>query len=423
MECKYPVIIEVIGLIFYRILSTVASYLIACAVQWKYDGFDFRLAHRRYFDWDDVCEELNFSVLHRVIYGLHHEGLEEALKAYPKEINKRDRFGYSTLWHACSMGREDYARVLLSHGADPSGNDYNHMALVAAIGRESSPCVRALLEYHTTILLPLFRDPKMVDCIHLYLKCHGGNANSKIEIDKLLTDHGLSFDFQDQDGCTALMRCCGPFWSYSLLSPFRLKRMTLFLDSGVNTELKDLEGKTALYYAIMSSNTCAFNVLVLAGARLDPRMTDGSTVLHLAVRYANEISIVQALVEADTAGIEVEARDGHGYSAFDLMKQRARRHLTIRKSFLYPPFCTTTTIRDHRDWRHRYFASADTPEEEVEIVAVFGALFRKLQDERNVPADARYPALESPLESLEPEGGESDTVQDEMAAMPGAWLE
>lgn len=362
-------------------------------------------------DWDDVFKELDFSALHRVIFGLDPRSLEIVLKAYPQEIDKPDRFGYNALYYACRFGREDHTRILLSHGAYAVGGGGRFTPLIAAIETESLPCVKMLLESHGKLDRLLDTDLELVDYLLPYLGCCG-DVERMIQIDQLLIEHGLDLDIQDPWGSTILMRCCSPYGTYASHSALHAKYLRLFLGTGADTEIKDIEGRTALCRAITSSNARAFDELVLAEARIDPRMYDGSTVLHLAVQYASDISIVQALIEADTKGIELEAQHSNGYSAFDLMKQRVRRPWAFDRTNLYFwPF-------EYRDC-----TNADTPEEEVEILAAFEVLFRKLQDERNVPVQARYPSFQSLIDSPDVEESERDSEQDEMATMPGAWLE
>ncbi len=67
------------------------------------------------------------------------------------------------------------------------------------------------------------------------------------------------------------------------------------------------------------------------------------------------------------------------------------------------------------------FYIANTPEEEAEIIAAFDVLFRKLQDERDVPVQARYPTSTSLLNIADDEESESDGVLREVDFMPGAW--
>lgn len=374
-------------------------------------------------DWDDIWAELDFSALHRVIFGLDPRGLEIVLKAYPQEIDKPDRFGYNALYYACRFGREDHTRVLLSHGAYAVGGGGKFTPLIAAIKKESLPCVKVLLESHGKLDRLLDTDLELVDYLWPYLGCYCGDAERMIQIYELLIEHGLDLDIQDPWGETILMQCCSLYGTYASRSAFHAKRLRLFLGTGADTELKDLEGRTALCRAIIYSNACAFDELVRAGAYLDPRIDSGSTVLHLGVRYARDISIVQSLTEADTRAIKMEARESLGCSAFEVLKQRVEIFRIMQKETAPVRSRPLEYLTEYRDKEYRQLFIAETQEEEARILAAFEILFCKLQDERNVPIQARYPSFQSLIDSPDVEESERDSEQDEMATMPGAWLE
>lgn len=81
----------------------------------------------------------------------------------------------------------------------------------------------------------------------------------------------------------------------------------------------------------------------------------------------------------------------------------------------YPPVSTVRRLE------RLNFYIANTPEEEAEIIAAFDVLFRKLQDERDVPFRAKYPTSTILLTQADDEESESDGVLREMDSMPGAW--
>lgn len=118
----------------------------------QYREFEQCLTHFRNADWNDICEELNFSELRKVMFGLSLNSLDAESSSHAQDVNKQDRHRDTALYHACSFGHEDYTGILLNHRADPNAGAGLVLPLVAAIRTESPHCVSALLEHNAKIL-------------------------------------------------------------------------------------------------------------------------------------------------------------------------------------------------------------------------------------------------------------------------------
>lgn len=406
--------------------SAACTYLVYNAHSMHYRVYETCLAYLRNVDWGDVCEDLNLSELHKIVLGLSLKSLDAESSSHPGNLDEQDRLSRTALWYACSFGREDYIAILLSHGANPNVG-VNQLPLRAAIGLENLNCMRLLLEHEAILPVQAFMDATMYSDLGLYT--HGFyqyvEPKQMVDIDKLLLEHGFDFDCQDIFGSTMLMHCCkiGPPRSgYLSYRSFRKERLEFLLEVGVDLELEDDQGDTALAYAIMHANVYAVKRLFHAGACLNLGTRHGHTILHLAVLCGDNLGIVQALIDSNTSVIFLEAQDKRGLSAFDLLKRRVRQTGCMwpkskddSQYLSYPPVSTLGRLECLN------FYTANTPEEEAEIIAAFDVLFRKLQDERHVPVQARYPTSTRLLSLADDEESESDGVLREVDFMPGAW--
>lgn len=409
-------------------MSSACKYLMYCSFHVRYREYEPCLNYLRNVDWDDVCEEFDFTELHKVVFGLSLKSLDAESLSHAQNLDKGDRLGRTALYFACSFGREDYTGILLSHGADPNAGAGLFLPLGAAISSENRHCVTLLLEHEAKIPVQLFKDSGLFDDLGRYVEgsYKFENADQMTKIDKLLFEHGFDFDFQNRAGYTLLMRCSDdvpPRPHDRALRSFRRDRLELLLGMAVNIELEDKTGKTALSHAVMNANAYVFKRLIHAGARLNTQTIGGLTILHLAILYADNVGIVQALIDTSTSVIELEAQDTYGASAFDLMKLRVRGngYLQLRPDHYEKRFWITSQDPYFIPEGRCFFVALDP--EEAEILAAFDVLFRKLQDERGVRAQARYPTSRSLVELVGNEEREKSGALREMDSIPGAWLE
>ncbi|KAI0874241.1 hypothetical protein GGS24DRAFT_490168 [Hypoxylon argillaceum] len=100
-----------------------------------------------------------------------------------------------------------------------------------------------------------------------------------------------------------------PLLSYSIR--FGPKNATqAILDRGANTESKDNEGKTPLFWA--SNNTATVQLLLNRGANIESKDNGGRTPLFLAVHNYDNMATVQLLLDR---GANTKSKDSYGQTA------------------------------------------------------------------------------------------------------------
>ncbi|KDQ13923.1 hypothetical protein BOTBODRAFT_80956, partial [Botryobasidium botryosum FD-172 SS1] len=90
-----------------------------------------------------------------------------------------------------------------------------------------------------------------------------------------------------------------------------ISTVQLLLASGADSRARDIDGWTALHYAVESGDCSAEVILALleAGADINARNLDGQTPLHRASRRHRPPSITQLLLES---GASPHIRDNKG---------------------------------------------------------------------------------------------------------------
>lgn len=125
-----------------------------------------------------------------------------------------------------------------------------------------------------------------------------------IEIMDLLLKAGLNTNIQDDEGKTAL---------HYAVDYNSLENVKLILKSSAKPNLQDKDGKTPLHYASSGEENYieVINTLLEKGAKIDIQDKCGNTPLHYAA-IAGYTDIVKTLVEADVGRecIRLQNRDG-----------------------------------------------------------------------------------------------------------------
>ncbi|KAH8805995.1 ankyrin repeat-containing domain protein [Xylogone sp. PMI_703] len=187
------------------------------------------------------------------------------------KVDVVDFTGQSPLIYAAQVGDADCVRYLLDHGADVSVTDGSgRNALLYAVDYYRVEVVRLLLErgvkQHGTEqdeLVPIFR------------------AISNEELVKLLLEHGAETDVRSPFGKTPLMAAAET-------SNAAIVKLLLSYDAGVDLEMAHNKGDmyggwTALAYGIEGGNEEIVRLLAEAGADVNHRLEDASTLTHRAV--------------------------------------------------------------------------------------------------------------------------------------------
>lgn len=386
----------------------------------EFDHFKSRLESFTMVDWDEVCEELGFSELHKIVCGFSIRDLDAEAQLHPELLDITDACGLSPLHFASRFGRADYVRTLLEHGSNP--NIGNERPLVAAAMNDEYQCIRLLLEYGAT-----------TDCMREYVweisdgLYRHAKEEEALAIDALLLEYAYDFNCQDGEGKTALMYCpMFPTLEQSWLHNHRIPKLRLLLDVPVDTEVKDDEGKTALHFAIEHSNVMAFEMLMNAGACLDVDLPEGTTILHYAILHTRDHNLVQAMRKADLIPINLERRDNDGYTALDLLVLRARAEWSDRSCQFdndFYPRCVQPYRSANSPWIFGWIGVAATLEEECRVVEALEELLQRIQASQGVQEKERYPPLRTLVERDEYNNLLFDSSVSCTDVLPGAWPE
>lgn len=153
--------------------------------------------------------------------------------------------------------------------------------------------------------------PKQVKSSVLLISDHNKNELELIELNKLLDNKTLktSAAIPDEEGMTILHR--------AVQSGF--VNLTKFLvNSGVSTEMRDLEQRTPLWLALEKDNYECAEVLVRLGANVNCTKKGGRTILHQMAHEGN-YKAVQFLVKH---GSDLNLEDDKGWPALHYALKR-----------------------------------------------------------------------------------------------------
>ncbi len=321
--------------------------------------------------YEDACEKKGFSEIHKIVWGISYEDLDTKVRACPEAFDGQDSSGNTPLDYAIYFGKTDHVRVLLSHGADVGRLPHYLFWIAVLFGdctsvqllldRGLRPNDSASLDHIVYRIEPL--------SIRTYPFYINPFEDYNPTMDKLLINYGLDFNTRDSNGITALMVCCRGDTSRN-----RIKRMKLLLEHGIDPEVTDWDGQTAIHHALRNGNVPAFETLIKYEARLDARASKGETVLHMAVERTREVAMVHALSKAGIMQLDLDARRDNGETAFNVLRRRAAMTESQYSAFL--PWTRKEKFHIH-----------------IPIIRAFEALFQKIQEHQGVPLEDRYPAL------------------------------
>ena len=343
---------------------------------------------------EDAFARNQVSEIHKIVWGISNDDLDRKVRACPEAVDGPDHNGLTPLDYAIKFGNSDHIRVLLSHGADIGRRP--HYLFWTAVQSGNCASIQFLLDgglRPNDLLFDTQEDSSVFPFRYLpswSVIC----VDCKPEVDSLLIDHGFNFNIRGSDGVTALMACCNNDRSHD-----RTKRMKSLLERGVDPEITDKYGQTAIHHALRNDNLRAFELLTEYGARLDARTSKGETVLHMTVERTTGVAMVHALSKAGIMQLDLNARRDDGKIAFNVLRRRAAE----TESF-YWKFPPRTTV-DEFDI-----------EVDVQIIRAFESLFQQIQEHQGVPLEDRYPAL--PIAALGDEIA-AEPVEDTYPASSG----
>ena len=313
---------------------------------------------------DEPCEKKGFSEIHKIVLGFSYKDLDTEVGSCPEALDGVDSYGYTPLHYAIYSGNNDHVRILVSHGVDIP----RHLFWRAV---ESGNCASTQL-FLGRGLRPnnLIPSPHTLSFLifEYYINYHGHRTS---EMDRLLIDYGFDFSARVTQGITALMACC--HWRSAHGG---IKRMKCLLEHGIDPEIKDQYGQTAIHHALRNHNVGAFEMLIKYGACLDARTSKGETILHMAVEHIKEVAMVHALSKAGIMQLDLDAARDDGEIAFNLLRRRA-----AESRFCYRIRLPRLKVDESYIGLH------------VPTIQAFESLFQEIQEHQGVPLEDRYPPL------------------------------
>ena len=338
----------------------------------------------RLIDFDDYIEGQSLTRIHQIVCGLSNVPLDVELQL-STDIDTLDSEGQSALWYAVTHRRHDYVHKLLEAGADPNiGNP-------PILAYDPDYAITKMLLDHGASL-----DPFLNHWAYIY----GPDA---LKIDELFVKHGLDPNHRG-DGSETILISLARQYDNDTIS----RRLKQLIEFGSDTEITDEVGMTAIMYAVFHGSRSAFGVLARAGARVDLKSANGSTILHIAICHASYGSrehipeLCDLIHDADLTKLDLDAKDEDGHTAFDLLR--------IRNGPNWEDYCS------HHGLYWSPFEDELQPEVQLEAelkaISALEALLHYVQEVQGVPEADRYPPL-----------GEYCSRIIEEEPVPGSWPE
>ena len=371
-------------------------------------------------DWDELFDRNGFSELHKIVHGISSQPLDAEIEARPENLDRPDSIGLTALWYACWLGNSNHVRTMIRHGADV--NNASVSPICAAVWRGSYDSVEQLLNAGAFI-----RD-RSIDILYqtlVHRPSHRKDVKEILAIDKALFGRILNINYRSfiHKYPTVLIALVWRKCSHSL------PRMRQLLELGADVELCDRLGVTPLHHAIFVGNAEGCKILGRAGANVSVQDQLCGTILHTAIRNATHPDIIQAVSELDLSGIELGAKDGSGYTAFEILQIRAgeRRndqHVPIAR--LYPLHRFKLPgwyFYKHFKEAYVLFSSGEDIYPELQILSLLQNLLQQVQEAQGVPVEDRYPLLTLTREFPMVDDNEDSPLEPVTPVMPGAWPE
>ncbi|CAK4479061.1 unnamed protein product [Aphanomyces euteiches] len=276
----------------------------------------------------DISNHRDETALHKAAEHGHFNIVKELL-AHNANVNKQTYEDKTALYWASARGNLEIVKILLEKKAKASIVNENC----------ETPLFRAIVEGHFDIVVALLEasDPSVNKANYEdATPLHEASKKGKLDIVKLLLDHGADVDSTDQDGFTALE------WA-SYNGYFEIVKILLHHDASVNTADKD--GMTALMWATRFKYDEIVNELLTHGASVNLAERNGYTALHWAANFGH-VDIVENLL---AHGSFVGVTDMNGWTPLHLSSKDG--HLDIVKLLLDAGAETLVKTKDGRTAR------------------------------------------------------------------------
>ena len=145
--------------------------------------------------------------------------------------------------------------------------------------------------------------------------------------DQLITN-GYGLNETDRSGFTPLMLLLCHLEMENRKEKYTvcLELITKLIDAGVDVNIKNIGGNTALNYAIWFKNYTVVRMLIDVGADVNIKNDDGKTALIYSMCFYRSIYTGRMPIDA---GTDVNIKDNNGYTALSYAVKRHNRYSSI----------------------------------------------------------------------------------------------
>ncbi|KAK6352273.1 hypothetical protein TWF730_009103 [Orbilia blumenaviensis] len=265
-------------------------------------------------------EEQNFSLIHRIIFGLSSKPLALEIEERPDSVSMTDSQGRTALdWATARMQLDDMA-LLLAHGADPNNMDATgRTAVLHAVDSHSIPCLRLILEGGGN------PNPKMPKGIFRSSPLTAAGFAGMPEMLKLLLTFGADPNACNPEGLTAL---------HSVARTQSVECAYLLLEWGADLNALSTNGRTPLTTAIMHNNHAVLKLFVDRGFEYvtTSRLSLGPQLLPVIGEYA-DIETMSVLASSQPLKLSYDLSTEGVTAAYEILQQRRDYNEKLSEAF------------------------------------------------------------------------------------------
>ena len=273
---------------------------------------------RRVSRRNDDLDDMGFSTLHKIILGVVYKDLRMVLEATTDSVNTPDSRGRSPLHWAVICNDAIAVETLLDFEADP--NLIDNCGYVATDFVRGSLVCKSLLDAKAQIRPN--PDKKGRCALH-----HAVIRGTPIEVIDLLIDAGVDVNVADRDGETALMNAI--YWG-------RIEMAERLIERGADVNVSNISShESPIHFVASFDRPKLLPLLLERGADYRSVNIHGHDLGHCAARFAG-VEFIQIMSRSRLPGLNLDKRDRHGKTAKDYMNERivlTDREIGIHEAF------------------------------------------------------------------------------------------
>ncbi len=280
---------------------------------------DFPVTSRPLTDFELLMEAVDDGNLRLVKYFLD-QGVD---------VNQTNHRGFTPLMLAASEDHPEIAQVLINAGANVNFiNDNGWTAMIEAADEGSLATAMVLFEAGADVNLKGARHTRSAAA----MAASEGHAH----VLEYLMEQGANWS--ETEGSTSPIHLAAEEGQYDVLM--------MLLDRGVDVNIKDEHGRTALFYAVEEGQTSEVKLLLEKGADVNAKDELGRTALSFAAEE-DQTTVAAMLLDA---GAEADVKDESGRTPLDYAAEEGSEDLlgqlmssdpNIRAQALHPSTVVT----------------------------------------------------------------------------------